>query len=162
MRLGAIPCPGTSLLVSKGEGALPPPPPSRRTDTTHPKLTQPSLLLPVDLKFRAGASQAKAFIGDAESCARFGEVAAETGVSLIFQARTPGDGGLGQGRKDFQAAIDAVPSGTKCEAPEGHRKTDLALIFFTSGTTGAPKMVLLEVRTPRRGGIVLAQAVRLT
>ncbi|GAA5975559.1 hypothetical protein JCM10908_005202 [Rhodotorula pacifica] len=114
MRLGAVPVPGTSLLVAK------------------------------DLKFRAETANAKAFIGDAESCARFEQVATETGVSLIFQARTPQDGGLGKGRKDFQAELAKVQSGTKYEAPGGYKKTDLALIFFTSGTTGVPKMVLLE------------------
>ncbi|BGP38606.1 hypothetical protein JCM10450v2_002555 [Rhodotorula kratochvilovae] len=112
MRIGAVPVPGTSLLVAK------------------------------DLKFRATAANARAFIGDAESCARFGEVSDEVGVARVFQVRTDGDGGLGAGRVDFQRAVDAVPRGTTCETP--HSKTDLAVVFFTSGTTGAPKMVLLE------------------
>lgn len=113
MRLGCVPVPGTSLLVAK------------------------------DLEFRARTASARAFIGDAESCGRFGEVASSVGVSRVFQIRTAGDGGVPSGRVDFDKAVEAVPRGTKCEA-EQHSKTDLAIVFFTSGTTGAPKMVLLE------------------
>ncbi|GAA5866119.1 hypothetical protein JCM1840_005077 [Sporobolomyces johnsonii] len=112
MRIGAVPCPGTSLLVAK------------------------------DLKFRASASKAVAFIGDVEACGRFDEVASEVGVKLVFQVRTAGDGGLGTGRIDFQSALEGVEQGTTCEIE--HRSTDLALVYFTSGTTGNPKMVLLE------------------
>lgn len=112
MRIGAVPVPGTSLLVGK------------------------------DLEFRATAAQAQAFVGDAESCGRFGQVAHKVGVSRIFQVRTDGDGALGEGRVDFQAAVERVAQGTKCDVE--HSKTDLAIVFFTSGTTGAPKMVLLE------------------
>ena len=112
MRIGAVPVPGTSLLVGK------------------------------DLEFRATAAQAQAFVGDAESCGRFGQVARKVGVSRIFQVRTDGDGALGEGRIDFQAAVERVAQGTKCDVE--HSKTDLAIVFFTSGTTGAPKMVLLE------------------
>ncbi|GAA5919740.1 hypothetical protein JCM1841_000781 [Sporobolomyces salmonicolor] len=112
MRIGAIPCPGTSLLVAK------------------------------DLKFRASASNAVAFVGDVEACGRFDEVAPDVGVKLVFQIRTAGDGGLGKGRIDFQSALRAVKDGTTCEIE--HKSTDLALVYFTSGTTGNPKMVLLE------------------
>ncbi|GAA5936719.1 hypothetical protein JCM3775_000179 [Rhodotorula graminis] len=112
MRIGAVPVPGTSLLVGK------------------------------DLEFRATAARAQAFVGDAESCGRFGQVAHKVGVSRVFQVRTDGDGGLGEGRIDFQQAVERVAKGTKCDVE--HRKSDLAIIFFTSGTTGQPKMVLLE------------------
>ncbi|GAA6003100.1 uncharacterized protein JCM10292_002861 [Rhodotorula paludigena] len=111
MRIGAVPVPGTSLLVAK------------------------------DLQFRAGVANAKAFVGDAESCGRFEEIQKSVGVERVFQVRTNGDK-LGQGRVDFQQAVEKVPVGTKCEVP--HQKTDLAILFFTSGTTGSPKMVLLE------------------
>ncbi|BGO97096.1 hypothetical protein NBRC10513v2_002416 [Rhodotorula toruloides] len=113
-RIGAVASPSTSLLVSK------------------------------DLKFRAEVAKAKAFIGDHESCGRFEEISSTVGISLIFQVRTDDDGGLGAGRVDFQDALSKVPDGTKCEAPGGHNSTDLVILFFTSGTTGAPKMVLLE------------------
>ncbi|GAA6037898.1 hypothetical protein JCM8097_009480 [Rhodosporidiobolus ruineniae] len=109
-RLGAVPCPGTSLLVSK------------------------------DLKFRAEASKAVAFVGCASSCPRFEEIASSVKVSLIFQVRTDGDS-LGSGRVDLQGEVAKVPKGTKCEAE--HKKDDLAIFFFTSGTTSLPKLVLL-------------------
>ncbi|ORY79352.1 acyl-coenzyme A synthetase O-MACS [Leucosporidium creatinivorum] len=113
MRLGAIPVPGTSLLVAK------------------------------DLKFRANACGAVAFVGDAESTSRFEEIAKEVNVSKIWQVRVDNDSGLGRGRKDFQAAVSAVAEGEKWKGP-AHSSSDLALLYFTSGTTGDPKMVLLE------------------
>ncbi|BGP14573.1 hypothetical protein JCM10213v2_002522 [Rhodosporidiobolus nylandii] len=111
-RLGAVPVPGTSLLVAK------------------------------DLKFRAEQSKAKAFIGCAESCPRFETIASSVGIALVFQVRTSGDS-LDASRIDFQQAVEAIPAGTKCAAPEGLSKDDLALLFFTSGTTSMPKLVLL-------------------
>ncbi|GAA6058757.1 hypothetical protein JCM10212_001873 [Sporobolomyces blumeae] len=116
MRIGAVACPGTSLLVAK------------------------------DLKFRAETSKAVAFIGDASSCSRFEEISAQVGVKRIFQVRTNEDGQrrVGTGRIDFQQALAQVEIKNRetCECP--HSKDDLAIIFFTSGTTGNPKMVLLE------------------
>ncbi|GAA5821246.1 hypothetical protein JCM11251_004532 [Rhodosporidiobolus azoricus] len=111
-RIGAVPVPGTSLLVAK------------------------------DLKFRAEASRATAFIGCVDSCGRFEEIASSVSISLIFQVRTDGDS-LGSSRIDFQREVERVPAGTQYEAPEGHKKDDLAIIFFTSGTTSMPKMVIL-------------------
>ncbi|GAA6002262.1 hypothetical protein JCM10207_003152 [Rhodosporidiobolus poonsookiae] len=109
-RIGAIAVPGTSLLVAK------------------------------DLNFRAKASNAVAFIGCVDSCARFEEIASAVGISRVFQVRTAGDT-LGANRVDLQAAVAAVPDGTRCEAK--HHRDDLAIIFFTSGTTSMPKLVLL-------------------
>ncbi|GAA5967236.1 hypothetical protein JCM11641_000484 [Rhodosporidiobolus odoratus] len=111
-RIGAVAVPGTSLLVAK------------------------------DLKYRAEACQAKAFIGCASSCSRFEEVASSLNVSLIFQVRTD-DAAFQSPRVDFQAAIGAVPTGTRCAASDGRSKDDLAILFFTSGTTSMPKLVLL-------------------
>lgn len=105
MRLGAIPIPGTALLVAK------------------------------DLKFRASAAGAVAFIGDSISSNRFEEISKEVGISTIIQVRTDGDGGLGKGRIDLQASIDKIPKGTLCPTTI-HRSDDLAIMFFTSGTTG--------------------------
>ncbi|GAA5881051.1 hypothetical protein JCM8547_001583 [Rhodosporidiobolus lusitaniae] len=113
LRIGAVPVPGTSLLVGK------------------------------DLKFRAEASGAKAFVGCVDSCARFEEIASSVSVSLIFQVRTDGDS-LGTSRVDFQAEVNQVPVGTKCEAPEGHSKDDEAMLYFTSGTTSLPKLTRIS------------------
>lgn len=132
MRLGAIPVPGTSLLVAKGELE------SLEFDSS---IRNPSN--PADLQFRANACGAVAFVGDAESTSRFEEIAKEVNISKIWQVRVDNDSGLGRGRKDFQAAVAAVPEGEKWKGP-AHSSSDLALLYFTSGTTGDPKMVLLE------------------
>ncbi|SCZ99085.1 BZ3500_MvSof-1268-A1-R1_Chr3-1g05803 [Microbotryum saponariae] len=113
MRLGAVPAPGTSLLVAK------------------------------DLKFRATSCKATAFVGDTEACSRFQDISSEVGVSLVFQVRTQDDGDLGRSRIDFQDAVSKVPKEAKCDHVQ-HASNDLALLYFTSGTTGDSKMVLLE------------------
>ncbi|GAA6010179.1 hypothetical protein JCM11491_005378 [Sporobolomyces phaffii] len=115
MRIGAVPVPGTSLLVAK------------------------------DLKYRAESCDAKAFIGDASACDRFEQVSTEVGVSQIYQIR-PNDAHepVGDGRIDY---IAAVANHDVLEAKDvecRHRKDDLAIVFFTSGTTSNPKLVLLE------------------
>ncbi|KAK4058387.1 hypothetical protein OIO90_000545 [Microbotryomycetes sp. JL221] len=113
MRIGAVPVPGTSLLVGK------------------------------DLQYRATSAGAIGFIGDKDSCPKFEEIVKHTNVKTIWQVRTHGDS-LGQGRRDVQQDIYSVSEGTKYNGNSDSRSSDLALLYFTSGTTGAPKQVLLE------------------
>lgn len=83
--------------------------------------------VPVDLQYRAESSLAVAFVGDVESCSRFEEIASKVGVNKVFQIRTEGDGGLGKGRHDFQALVEAVEEGSKWTGPS-HKSSDLALL----------------------------------
>lgn len=156
MRIGAVPCPGTTLLMAKGEpdragvsetlrdkkdrrgldsftrmpvGAyfeLWPPESSDYTSNSH-KSNAHIFILFTDLKYRAESSRAVAFVGDVESCTRFEEIAKEVGVDNIFQVRTDGDGGVGSGRQDFQALVEAVSEGSKWMGPP-HKSNDLALL----------------------------------
>ncbi|GAA5981426.1 hypothetical protein JCM5350_004061 [Sporobolomyces pararoseus] len=121
MRIGAVPVPGTSLLVAK------------------------------DLKYRAESCQAKAFIGDSTACERFEEIAQSVNVSLVFQIRSNIDSSreqIGKGRIDYIEELNKVEKiKNEKEAKEvesQHSKNDLAIVFFTSGTTSNPKLVLLE------------------
>lgn len=115
MRLGAVPVPGTTLLVA------------------------------ADLKYRASSCKAKAFIGCHAALAQFDKVASAVGVSTLVQVRVQDDAGLLPGGKvDFQAMVASIPAGAKYTPPVAPRSTDLACIYFTSGTTGKAKQVLLE------------------
>lgn len=133
-----MPIPGTSLLLSKGSSSALKRAGLPQSDSRH---SRPSFL--TDLAFRASSSRAVAFIGCASSCPRFEEIASSVSVSLIFQVRLPGDT-LGRSRIDVQAAVDRVQAGTPFIAPQGHRKDDLALLYFTSGTTSLPKLVHVQ------------------
>ncbi|GAA5884826.1 hypothetical protein JCM16303_007289 [Sporobolomyces ruberrimus] len=119
MRIGAVAVPGTSLLVSK------------------------------DLKYRAESCKAVAFIGDGSACDRFEEISKDVGISHIYQIRShdEGKGSIGKGRVDY---IEEVKKIANVEAKDAksvecqHDRSDLAIVFFTSGTTSNPKLVLLE------------------
>lgn len=103
----------------------------------------------LDLKYRAESCHAKAFIGDGTACDRFEEIAQSVDVSQIYQIRSNGaHESLGTGRIDYIADLAKV-SRVKDEEEARqieckHRKDDLAIVFFTSGTTSNPKLVLLE------------------
>ena len=86
------------------------------------------LLTERDIAFRIQAAEAAAIITSAEVAPRVGSFA---GVRIIVGA-APGwmdfDAGLRESSADFE--------------PEPTRAGDPAIIYFTSGTTGPPKMVL--------------------
>lgn len=131
MRIGAVPIPGTSLLVGS------------------------------DLSFRAQSSECIAFIGDDAACGRFEPVAAACGIALMYQVRTPIDGGVKKGRVDFAAEYKGVAVGTIYIPDRPPRSSDLCILYFTSGTTGYPKQVLLESRYTQ-GHTLTALWYRLT
>jgi acetyl-CoA synthetase/medium-chain acyl-CoA synthetase len=95
-------------------------------------------LTPKDIAYRIQASQAKAVITDSENAAKFDEVRQQC-PSVEFYV------GVGVAPVanwlDFDALADAEPV-TIAETARVHtHKDDQMLLYFTSGTTGYPKMV---------------------
>jgi acyl-coenzyme A synthetase/AMP-(fatty) acid ligase len=95
-----------------------------------------TLLTPHDIEYRLGRAEARGAIVDAESAAKVQEVAPDLDVKiLVGEGEAPGPGWrrfddlLGA---SSEAAPDALPT----------RADDPLLVYFTSGTTGFPKMVL--------------------
>lgn len=114
-----------------------------------------------DLQYRAQSSACVAFIGDAESCSRFDKVSIECGISLIYQVPTLSDPTVSHpSRINLAAAFAGIPKGTLYKG-ERLVKTDLCMLYFTSGTTGQPKQVLLESEWAQ-GHIVSGLWCRLT
>jgi acetyl-CoA synthetase/medium-chain acyl-CoA synthetase len=93
------------------------------------------MLTAADLEFRLHASGARAVICDLEVAARIDEVAARCpalDVPVVV-------GGSRAGWVEYAAALHDAPADF---APVRTRASDPCLIYFTSGTTSAPKMVL--------------------
>ncbi|MDQ6900967.1 MAG: AMP-binding protein [Candidatus Dormibacteraeota bacterium] len=94
------------------------------------------LLTAKDIAYRSQLAEAVAFVTDAEGAARVDEARAECqGLRVLLQT----GGETRPGWLDYE---------TEVEAQSGHFRTvdtasaDPALIYFTSGTVGPPKMVL--------------------
>ena len=87
------------------------------------------LLTEKDIRYRVEAAEASAIITDAEGAEK---VEGFEGIRLLVGAERPGwtnfDGGLRDAAPDY----DCEPT----------RRDDPGIIYFTSGTTGLPKMVL--------------------
>ncbi len=94
-------------------------------------------LTPKDIAYRVQSSQARAVITDIENAHKFDEV----------RSQCPGlEHFLSVGAKtnwlDFDQTMEAEPTEISAAAQVRTHKDDPMLLYFTSGTTGYPKMVL--------------------
>ncbi|ETI19525.1 hypothetical protein G647_09359 [Cladophialophora carrionii CBS 160.54] len=115
LRAGVVMCPCTTLLVDK------------------------------DIEYRLQVSHATTFIGDSTSVAKCLQVRSRcpnlrTIIQLDGTVSSPAAAEAGV--VDFHAALDKIPSDATFAVPSSLGPKSPGMIFFTSGTTGPPKMVL--------------------
>src|SRR5436190_17084847 len=82
-----------------------------------------------DLRYRIETAQANGIITDSDGAAKVQNFG---GVRLLVDSPRPGWTDFDEGVRDASAAFD----------PEPTRSDDPGILYFTSGTTGFPKMVL--------------------
>ncbi|KIW88027.1 uncharacterized protein Z519_11137 [Cladophialophora bantiana CBS 173.52] len=98
-----------------------------------------TLLVDKDIEYRLQVSHATAFIGDATSVAKCLKVRATCpNLRAIIQI----NGTAPPGVTDFHSALNKIPSNARFSVPSSLGPKSPGMIFFTSGTTGPPKMVL--------------------
>jgi acetyl-CoA synthetase/medium-chain acyl-CoA synthetase len=93
-----------------------------------------SLLTAKDIRFRAEAAEASAIITDGDGAAKTEDF---RGTRILANAASVKD--VLAGWVDFDAGLRAAAAGFD---PEPTRSDEPGIIYFTSGTTGQPKMVL--------------------
>ncbi|TMP96337.1 MAG: acyl-CoA synthetase, partial [Verrucomicrobia bacterium] len=87
------------------------------------------LLTAKDIRYRVETAEVTAIITDAEGAAKVEDF---QGIRLLVGAERPGWTNFGAGMRDAAPDFDCEPT----------RSDDPGIIYFTSGTTGPPKMVL--------------------
>ena len=93
-----------------------------------------------DIKYRAQASNASIFVGDTASVKSFLEVRDDCQkVRIVLQAAGPAVDGVQQ-LPEVLAAHTRADTIFDLQPPT--KSSEPSMIFFTSGTTGMPKMVL--------------------
>ncbi len=94
------------------------------------------LLTPKDIHYRTTLAEGVAYVCDADNAAKVDQVKAECpSLNTLIQV----GGEAGEGWLDYEQAMGAADGGFNTVDT---RATDPALIYFTSGTVGNPKMVL--------------------
>ena len=94
------------------------------------------LLTPKDIQYRTTLAEGVAYVCDADNAAKVDQVKAECpSLKTLIQV----DGQANDGWLDYERVMSAAEGGF---ATVDTRASDPALIYFTSGTVGNPKMVL--------------------
>ena len=94
------------------------------------------LLTPKDIHYRTTLAEGVAYVCDADNAAKVDQVKAECpSLKTLIQV----DGQANDGWLDYERVMSAAEGGF---ATVDTRASDPALIYFTSGTVGNPKMVL--------------------
>lgn len=97
-----------------------------------------TLLVDKDIEYRANRSGATVFIGDETSVQKLLKVKKQCPkIKNILQI---GDAQPPEGVTSYANALKSVPEDAKYGGQKPHIK-DTVMIYFTSGTTGQPKMV---------------------
>jgi acyl-coenzyme A synthetase/AMP-(fatty) acid ligase len=98
-----------------------------------------TLLVDKDIEYRLQVSRAATFIGDSTAVAKCLRVRSKCpDLRTIIQLDGTPPGGV----VDFHAALAKIPSDAAFGVPSSLGPKSPGMIFFTSGTTGPPKMVL--------------------
>ena len=92
-------------------------------------------LTPKDIAYRVQAGEAKGAIVDTDNAAKFDGVAAQCPTLTVKVVA----GGTREGWRSYADIVDAAPTTIERVPTAG---SDPLLLYFTSGTTGYPKMVL--------------------
>ena len=116
----------------------------------------PTMLTPKDLAYRINTSEAKMVITDMENAHKVDEIA---GICPTLETKMVVDGALDGWLSYPRELTYPAPVSSRIINLKGMRKTkatDPMVIFFSSGTTGEPKMVLHSQSYPL-GHIVTAR-----
>jgi len=116
----------------------------------------PTMLTPKDLAYRINTSEAKMVITDMENAHKVDEIA---GICPTLETKMVVDGALDGWLSYPRELTYPAPVSSRIINLKGMRKTkatDPMVIFFSSGTTGEPKMVLHSQAYPL-GHIVTAR-----
>lgn len=99
-----------------------------------------TLAVPHDIKYRAQASGATIFVGDTTSIKKFNAIRNECpNIRLVLQAT----GEPVEDAPQYSQLISDIPDSFNFgDASTKTKWSDPCMIYFTSGTTGMPKMVL--------------------
>ena len=102
-----------------------------------------TLLVEKEIQFRCQKSEAKVFVGNATTIKKFLRVRESCpSVKVILQVPDETENDLSDPNViNLETALRDIPEKVDFDSP-AIKSEDPALVFFTSGTSGPPKMVL--------------------